>query len=152
MEGDAADHAVFNILIVFEIILVEIKFFNVLSYLKLDSARAKRRRIVIFHQAAPPIIERPAGYRDLRHNLDLHIVFCQLGDLRGEILHLSVCRRRPIRFGGLLLHGVKIVRDGLIAGEAAGVVAADLIDTGLIFLEVDVDEVELPLLQVDLER
>ena len=38
-EGDAADHAVLDILVVFEAVLVEIKFFNVLSYLKLDGAR-----------------------------------------------------------------------------------------------------------------
>lgn len=37
-ERDTADHTVFHILIVLEVVLVEIKFFNVLSYLKLDGA------------------------------------------------------------------------------------------------------------------
>ena len=56
-EGDTADHAVFDILIVFEVVLVGIKFFNVLSYLKLDGARTERCGIVVFHQAALALID-----------------------------------------------------------------------------------------------
>lgn len=48
VERDTADHAVFDILIVLEVVLVEIKFFNVLSYLKLNGARTERCGIVVF--------------------------------------------------------------------------------------------------------
>ena len=41
VERDTADHTVFDILIVLEVVLVEIKFFNVLSCLKLDGARTE---------------------------------------------------------------------------------------------------------------
>ena len=41
-DGDAADHAIVDVLIVFEFVLVEIKFFNVLPYLESDGARTKR--------------------------------------------------------------------------------------------------------------
>ena len=75
MERDTADHTAFDILIVLEVVLVEIKLFNVLSYLKLDGARTERCGIVVFHQATLALVIRPARYRDLRHDFDLNIVF-----------------------------------------------------------------------------
>ena len=140
MEGNSADHAVLDILVVFKVILVGIKFFNVLPHLKLDGARTKRCGIVVFHQAALSIIERPAGYRDLRHDLDLNIVFCKLGDFHGEVLHLGVCRRCLVRLGGLGLHDVQIPFYGFCAGEAARIVAAHGVNARSLFTEVNVDE------------
>ena len=147
MEGNSANHAVLDILVVFEAVLVGIKFFNVLPHLKLDGARTKRCGIVVFHQAAPTIIERPAGYRDLRHDLDLHIVFCKLGDFHGEVLHLGVCRRCLVRLGGLGLHDVQILFYGFCAGEAAGVVRTHRINARLVFLKIDVDEMGVVVLR-----
>lgn len=60
------------------------QFFNVLSYLKLDGARTERCGIVVFHQATLALVIRPARYRDLRHDFDLNIVFCKLGDFHGS--------------------------------------------------------------------
>ena len=124
VERDTADHTVFDILIVLEVVLVEIKLFNVLSYLKLDGARTERCWIVVFHQATLALVIRPAKYRDLRHDFDLNIVFCKLGDFHGEVLHLGVRRRCLVCLCGFRLYRVKIPRDGLLAGEAAGIESA----------------------------
>ena len=147
MEGDAADHAVFDILIVFEFVLVVVEVLHIGSYLESDGARTKRCGIVVFHQAARSFIVRPAGYRDLRHDLDLHIVFCKLGDFHGEVLHLGVCRRCLVRLGGLGLHDVQILFYGFCAGEAAGVVRTHRINARLVFLKIDVDEMGVVVLR-----
>ena len=59
-ERDTADHTVFHILIALEVVLVEIKFFNVLSYLKLDGARTERCGIVVStKQRLPSSYDQP---------------------------------------------------------------------------------------------
>ena len=135
-------------LIVFEAVLVGIKFFNVLPHLKLDGARTKRCGIVVFHQAAPTIIERPAGYRDLRHDLDLNIVFCKLGDFHGEVLHLGVCGCCLVRLGGLGLHDVKILRNGFCCRRSRWCCTHSPYKRPDSFsLEVDVDEMRVVVAQ-----
>ena len=65
----------------------------------------------------------------------------ELRDGYGEVLHLGVCGGGLIRLSSLSLHGVEILLDGFLAGEAAGVEGADLINARFLLGEVDVDVV-----------
>ena len=141
MEGDAADHAVIDILIIFKVVLVVVEVRHIGSYLESDGARAEGRGIVVFHKAFLSLVIRPAGLGDLRYYLDSNIIVRELRDGYGEVLHLGVGGGRLIRLGSLGLHRIEIFLDGLIAGEAAGVVCADCENARILFREVDIDEV-----------
>ena len=65
-EGDAADHAVFNILIVFKTVLVIIEILHLFPDLKLDGARAECGGIIVFHQTSTPLVKGPATFRHCR--------------------------------------------------------------------------------------
>ena len=65
----------------------------------------------------------------------------ELCDGYGEVLHLGVCGGGLIHLSRLSLHGVKILFNRLLAGEAAGVEAADRINARFLLGKVNVDVV-----------